>query len=105
MSQTDELRTLVIGGVTYETRTTRKFQNRRTYVPPDPRRILCVIPGVIQKIYVQDGSVVKKDDRLLVLEAMKMQNDILSHRDARVAKVLVAVGDVVTKGQVLLELG
>jgi biotin carboxyl carrier protein len=94
---------LVIGDRAYETLLTKKFRGRKPYVPSDPKRVLCVIPGVIQKIYVKEGQQVHCNDPLLILEAMKMQNDVLSGLDGIVKSVPVQVGQLAPKGQVLLE--
>ena len=67
----------------YQTTLTKKFLNRKSWVPRDPRKIICVIPGVIHKIHVKTGRHVLRGDPLLVLEAMKMQNDIVAERMER----------------------
>lgn len=95
--------TLVIGDRAYETIFTRKFRQRKQYVPPDPKKVVCVIPGVIQKMYVREGQMVHRGDPLFILEAMKMQNDVLSPRDGVAKSIEVRVGQMATKGQVLLE--
>ncbi|HXX65416.1 MAG TPA: acetyl-CoA carboxylase biotin carboxyl carrier protein subunit [Bacteroidota bacterium] len=104
MNQPKEMRELQVGGVKYETQLTVKFERRRPYAPADPRYVRCVIPGVIQLIHVHHGTRVEEGAPLLVLEAMKMQNEILSPRKALVRKVCVQSGDVVSKGQILIEL-
>ena len=104
MQTPETVRELVIGGVAYETRFTRKFEERAQYVAPDPHLIRCVIPGVILSIAVRKGSRVRSGDPLLVLEAMKMQNDVRSPCDGTVRALLVAPRDTVTKGQILIEL-
>lgn len=104
MSMSDQQHTtLVIGDRAYETSLTKKFKQRKPYVPPDPKKVLCLIPGVVQKVYVKDGQHVHQNDPLLILEAMKMQNDVLSHLDGVVKSIQVQVGQMTAKGQVLLE--
>jgi biotin carboxyl carrier protein len=104
MEEHSDLKTLLIGEAAYETRLTAKFERRKPYVPVDPTLINCVIPGVIRKAYVHPGTHVHAGDKLLVLEAMKMENDIVAHVDGKVGKIHVRPGDVVTKGQLLVEL-
>jgi biotin carboxyl carrier protein len=106
MSDTTDPRvlpTLEIDDTVFETRHTRKFAKRTRYAPRDPRKILCFIPGIIRKIHVAPGRKIKRGDHLLILEAMKMQNDISSPEEGTVKKVHVAVGQMVTKGQLLIE--
>lgn len=93
----------MIGDRAYETTLTKKFRGRKPYVPADPKKVLCVIPGVIQKIYVKVGQHVHCNDPLLILEAMKMQNDVISGFDGIVKSIHVQIGQLAPKGQVLLE--
>lgn len=104
MNEKTELQKLSIGEITYETTFTKKFQNRKQYVAPDPNIIRCFIPGVIQKVHVRAGQKVRKGEPLCILEAMKMQNDIASPFDGRVKTVSVEPGQMVTKGELLMEL-
>ena len=61
------------------------------------------MPGLVLGVHVQPGDVVKKDDKLLVLEAMKMENVIKSPGEGVVSKVLVQQGEAVDKNQVMME--
>lgn len=60
------------------------------------------LPGTINDIKVQVGQEVKKGDTLVILEAMKMENNIDSERDGKVASVNVNKGDTVMEGSVLV---
>ena len=62
------------------------------------------MPGTILKVNVSNGQAVKKGDVLMVLEAMKMENEILAPCDATVASVNVAQGASVDSGAVLCTL-
>jgi biotin carboxyl carrier protein len=62
------------------------------------------IPGVVTEVKVAAGDNVKKGDILLLLEAMKMQNEILAPYDAAVTEVLVSQGATVQTGDVLIRL-
>jgi glutaconyl-CoA decarboxylase len=62
------------------------------------------LPGTILSVKVAAGQSVKKGDVLLVIEAMKMENEILAHRDAVVSQILVKQGDSVDTGASLLTL-
>jgi biotin carboxyl carrier protein len=67
--------------------------------------IRSVIPGRVVGVDVVEGDTVAQGDRLLVVEAMKMQNEIRSPRDGTVVRVGVAAGGTVEIGSVLVELG
>ena len=62
------------------------------------------IPGVVSEIRVSSGKSVKKGEVLMLLEAMKMQNEILAPRDAVVSEVAVSQGASVQTGDVLFRL-
>ena len=68
------------------------------------REIKAPMPGLVLSVAVQDGQAVKEGDRILILEAMKMENSILIHADATIKRVAVRPGQAVDKGQVLVEL-
>ena len=63
------------------------------------------LPGTITKINVTPGTKVKKGDVLLVMEAMKMANDIVAEADGTVTKVCVTEGQSVNQGDALVEIG
>jgi glutaconyl-CoA decarboxylase len=60
------------------------------------------MPGNIWKVLVKPGDVVKSGDVLIILEAMKMENEIFAAEDAVVASVEVKEGDSVGTGDVLV---
>lgn len=62
------------------------------------------MPGTIVSIAVSEGQSVKKGSVLLVLEAMKMENEIMAPHDAKVSAVLVNKGDSVESGTPLVSL-
>jgi biotin carboxyl carrier protein len=99
-----DLKNFILDDRVYETKLTLKFARRKPYAPPDPRKVLAYIPGVIRTIYVSEGQRLARGERLLVLEAMKMQNDLVAHDAGTVVRIHVKTGQMVAKGQVLLEL-
>lgn len=63
------------------------------------------MPGTIVNIKVAQGAAVKKGQVLLILEAMKMENEILSPKDGTVAQIAVAQGATVSSGDLLAVIG
>lgn len=61
------------------------------------------MPGLVVDIFVQEGQVVGQGDKLLSLEAMKMENILKSIGDGVVKKIFVQKGSSVDKNQILLE--
>ena len=63
--------------------------------------VTCPMPGNIWEVKCKVGDVVKSGDVLLVLEAMKMENEIMAPRDCKVVAVNVQKGAAVNSGDVL----
>jgi biotin carboxyl carrier protein len=61
------------------------------------------MPGLVLNVLVEAGQEVKKGDKLLVLEAMKMENIIKAAGDGKVARIAVDKGQAVDKNQTLVE--
>ena len=66
--------------------------------------IMSPMPGRIVDISVEPGASVAKGDRLIVLEAMKMEHSLRAPRDGTVADLAVSLGDQVKQGAILLSL-
>lgn len=73
-------------------------------VAANGEKVLSPFPGLIKKILVNDGDTVKKDQPIIVLEAMKMDNDITAPCDGKVT-VSVAKGANVETNAVLAVIG
>ena len=62
------------------------------------------MPGNILDVKVQAGASVKAGDVLVILEAMKMENEIVAPQDGTVASINVNKGDTVNSGDVLVSM-
>ena len=62
------------------------------------------LPGTVTKINIADGQHVKRGDVLLIIEAMKMANEIVSEVDGTVQRVAVTQGQSVNQGDLLVEM-
>jgi pyruvate carboxylase len=98
-----KLNTIVIDDSVYETGLTNKYINRKTYKPVDQRRVVAFIPGLIQKVFVKVGDKVKRGDKLLILEAMKMQN-IVNAPTNGVVRLIPKEGILVKKNELLIDI-
>ena len=63
------------------------------------------MPGNILKVHVQNGQAVKAGEVLVVLEAMKMENEIMAPKAGTVTQVLVSKGSTVDTGAPLVVIG
>ncbi len=72
--------------------------------PTGPAPLVAPMPGMIVRIAVQVGDVVQAGQGLVVMEAMKMENELRATSAGTVKAVLATVGSAVEKGAILLEL-
>lgn len=71
----------------------------------EPEDKICApMPGKILKIFVEEGQQVALDERLFIVEAMKMENEIKAPRAGTVKRVNFAVNDLVSVGQPIIEI-
>jgi biotin carboxyl carrier protein len=63
------------------------------------------LPGTILDVYIKVGDAVKAGDKLITLEAMKMENIINSDKAGKVVTLNVNKGDTVMEGDILVEIG
>ncbi len=74
--------------------------------PPAPAgKIPSPLPGTVINIMVREGDTVKIGQKLMVLEAMKMENNIDSDKDGKVVSIPVRPGQSVMEGDTLIEIG
>jgi acetyl/propionyl-CoA carboxylase alpha subunit len=68
------------------------------------KEIRAPMPGLVLEIAITNGQEVNEGDKILILQAMKMENIIIIYTRAKISKVMVTTGQAVEKGQVLVEL-
>jgi len=81
---------------------------QKTSSPAGPKGsgfIKSPLPGTIIDIYVKVGDVVRTGDKLLTLEAMKMENIINSDKSGKVISINFKKSDAVMEGDILIEVG
>jgi pyruvate carboxylase len=72
--------------------------------PDDPDQIAAPMPGLVVTVAVREGDEVAKGQKLLTMEAMKMETTLYAERDATVAEVLVKAGSQVETGDLVIRL-
>ena len=72
---------------------------------PGGEKVCAPMPGTILSVNVSNGSAVKKGDVLMILEAMKMENEIMAPCDGTVTSVAAAKGAAVESGTLLCTIG
>ncbi|SFL67887.1 biotin/lipoyl-containing protein [Pelosinus propionicus] len=73
--------------------------------PASGQTVLAPMPGKILTVNIKAGDAVKRGDVIFILEAMKMQNEIMANQDGQISSVNVTVGQTVSTGDVLAALG
>lgn len=105
--QTPEDQKLVrfhVDGTNYETHLTHKFRERRPWRPEDRTMVTTLIPGLIMEVLVTPGQTIERGQGVVVLEAMKMCNEVQTQWAGTVKRIAVEVGETIPKGTVLVEL-
>ena len=96
---------IAIGGVRYsvEVRDPRSWRARRGRAAAQggAKKITAPMPGKVVRVISQPGAEVEQGAGVIVIEAMKMQNELKSPKKGKVAKVLVGEGAAVNAGDVL----
>lgn len=96
---------LWVGHTAYavEWRDPRSLRGRKRSAADDesPRKVIAPMPGKVIRILLQEKAQVELGQGILVMEAMKMQNEIKSPRKGTIQKILVAEGGNVNAGDVL----
>ena len=99
-----ELKTLIVQGAVYKTTYTWKFENRVNWEAPNPNYIYSFIPGTIIDIFVKPKENIREGETLLLLEAMKMQNQVRMPFDGQIVKIHVKKDQVVSRKHLMIEI-
>lgn len=73
--------------------------------PTGAKTVSAPMPGKILAVNIKPGDSVKRGDVIFILEAMKMQNEIMASQDGKISDISVTVGQTVSTGDVLAILG
>lgn len=121
MAIEDNIATMEVNGTPYKVEIERKVKKTKTptivRAPQGPTKpkidkkeggtahaILAPLPGSIIELKVSPGDIIEKGQLLMVMEAMKMENQVLADRKGVVEKVHVGPGDTVLQGDHLIDI-
>ena len=116
---------VVVNGTQYEVDVEREKEEAKPVIAPRPAapkaaapaaapaaggnvdgvKAVAPLPGTIMQIFVNVGDEVKRGDKILMYEAMKMENNFLAEVDGVIKDIKVRVGDNVLQGAVLVVIG
>ncbi len=94
---------IIVDDAAYETLLTKKYTKRKKFALRSPKEVRAYIPGTILKLFVKPGDSVRKGDKLLILEAMKMKNTVNAPEDVVIKATHIREGLSVMMNQLLLE--
>jgi pyruvate carboxylase len=72
--------------------------------PGDPKQVAAPMPGMVVTVAVQEGNAVTKGQKLLTMEAMKMETTLYAEQDGKIAGVLVSPGTQVDTGDLVIQM-
>ena len=67
-------------------------------------QVQALIPGLVSKLFVIEGERVKIGQKLIILEAMKMENEIASPINGTIKKIYIQSGKKIDKGSLIMEI-
>ena len=74
-------------------------------LPANGTKVAAPMPGSVVDVCVKTGDIVHAGDKLIVLESMKMENDIVAAQEGIISGVAVSKGDMVNAGDTLVVIG
>ena len=98
------MKKLLIDETPYETEIPENDLIGRFKGISDPLEVRAIIPGTIVEIKVKEGQRISYGQVLLILEAMKMYNEIEAKIDGKIEEISVSAGDRVEKGQPMIQI-
>ena len=104
MSEEKVWKDLIIQGAVYKTTYTRKFEQRVNWEAPNDNMLYSFIPGTIIDIFVKPKQKLKEGETILLLEAMKMQNQVRMPFDGEIVKINVKKDEVIPNRHLMVEI-
>lgn len=104
MAEQEKSQIIIVHSAKYQTTYTKKYENRKVWVEPNFNHINSYIPGTIIDILVKDGQKVAAGQSILILEAMKMYNDIKMPFKGKIVKVFVEIGQKIPKNFLMIQI-
>lgn len=104
MADQEKLQVIIVHSAKYQTTYTKKYENRKVWVEPNFNHINSYIPGTIIDILVKEGQVLNEGDSIIVLEAMKMYNDVQMPFKGKIVKINIEKGQKIPKNFLMIEI-
>ncbi len=95
---------IIVHSAKYQTNYNTKYLNRKKWAEPNPNYIISFIPGNVIDVFVKVGQVLNEGESILILEAMKMHNNVQMPFKGKIVKVNVEKGQKVPKNLLMIEI-
>lgn len=103
MTEENNFDFLIIQGAKYKTTLTGKYKNRTAWKEPNHNLIYSHMPGTVIEIRAKANQKIRKGETLMVLEAMKMYNNVLMPFDGEIVQINVKPADIIPKNHLMIE--
>ncbi|MBW8330503.1 MAG: biotin/lipoyl-binding protein [Prolixibacteraceae bacterium] len=104
MAEQEKTQIIIVHSAKYQTTYNKKYENRKVWAEPNFNHINSYIPGTVIDILVKEGQKVASGQSILILEAMKMLNDIKMPFKGKIVKVYVEIGQKIPKNFLMIEI-
>lgn len=104
MADQENNQIIIVHSAKYQTTYNKKYLNRKVWVEPNFNEIKSYIPGTIIDVLVKVGQVVNAHQSIIVLEAMKMYNDVQMPFKGKIVKVNIEKGQKIPKNYIMMEI-
>ena len=104
MAEQEKSQVIIVHSAKYQTTYTKKYENRKVWAEPNFNHINSYIPGTVINILIKEGQKVAAGQSILLLEAMKMHNDIKMPFKGKILKVNVVIGQKIPKNFLMIEI-
>lgn len=104
MAEQEKTQIIIVHSAKYQTTYNKKYENRKVWAEPNFNHINSYIPGTVIDILVKEGQKVAAGESILILEAMKMYNDIKMPFKGKIVKVFVEIGQKIPKNFLMIEI-
>lgn len=104
MEDQEKPQIIIVHSAKYQTTYNKKYLNRKVWVEPNLNNINSYIPGTIIDILIKPGQIVAGGQSIIILEAMKMYNDVKMPFKGKILKVNVEKGQKIPKNFTMIEI-
>src|SRR5665648_68597 len=104
MAEQEKKQYIIVHSAKYETTYTKKYINRKVWAEPNFNHIISYIPGTIIDILVKEGQVLNGGDSIVILQAMKMYNDVQMPFTGKIVKIHIEKNQMIPKNFLMIEI-